>query len=326
MSSILTNRSAITALATLRNISMSLEETEGRVSTGLKVGKAEDNASYWAIANNLRNDGAILGTVSDSIGLGLAQLDTAYNGADQVVKVLNEIRKTLVLARVPDADKGKLNTDLDALKQRLISITQASSFNNDNWLYNGAGTKNIVSSFSRDATGAATVGTIPINAATTSLISTGQANAGLLTKAINTTQLQSATTTATTTVAYFLVNANSTTSASSTTAGVTTQEMKLTTTTADYQIDAMIRFVDGVFSTTQTIASTLGSITTGAKVQQEFVKTLQSAKEKGVSALVDADMNEESARLKALQTQQQLGLQALSIANSESEKLLILFR
>jgi flagellin len=325
MSSILTNRSAITALATLRNVSMNLEETEGRVSTGLKVGKAEDNASYWAIANNLRNDGAILGTVSDSIGLGLAQLDTAYNGADQVVKVLNEIRKTLVLARVPDADKGKLNTDLDALKQRLISITQASSFNNDNWLYNGAGTKNIVSSFSRDATGAATVGTIPINAATTSLISTGQANAGLLTKAINTTQLQSATTTATTTVAYFLVNANSTTSASSG-AGITTQEMKLTTTTADYQIDAMIRFVDGVFSATQTIASTLGSITTGAKVQQEFVKTLQSAKEKGVSALVDADMNEESARLKALQTQQQLGLQALSIANSESEKLLILFR
>jgi flagellin len=42
--------------------------------------------------------------------------------------------------------------------------------------------------------------------------------------------------------------------------------------------------------------------------------------------LVDADMNEESTRLKALQTQQQLGIQALSIANSNSESILTLFR
>ncbi|MCA0279341.1 MAG: flagellin, partial [Proteobacteria bacterium] len=42
--------------------------------------------------------------------------------------------------------------------------------------------------------------------------------------------------------------------------------------------------------------------------------------------LVDADMNKESARLAALQTQQQLGIQALSIANSSSQSLLSLFR
>ncbi len=47
---------------------------------------------------------------------------------------------------------------------------------------------------------------------------------------------------------------------------------------------------------------------------------------KGVGRLVDADMNEESTKLKALQTQQQLGIQALSIANSDSQTILQLFR
>ena len=48
--------------------------------------------------------------------------------------------------------------------------------------------------------------------------------------------------------------------------------------------------------------------------------------DKGIGRLVDADMNEESTRLKALQTQQQLGIQSLSIANSSAENILQLFR
>jgi flagellin len=47
---------------------------------------------------------------------------------------------------------------------------------------------------------------------------------------------------------------------------------------------------------------------------------------RGVGQLVDADMNQESTRLSALQVQQQLGVQALSIANSSSQSILSLFR
>jgi flagellin len=50
------------------------------------------------------------------------------------------------------------------------------------------------------------------------------------------------------------------------------------------------------------------------------------AVDRGVGALVDADMSEESTKLQALQTQQQLGIQALSIANSNSQSILSLFR
>jgi flagellin len=47
---------------------------------------------------------------------------------------------------------------------------------------------------------------------------------------------------------------------------------------------------------------------------------------RGVGQLVDADMEEESTRLQALQVQQQLGIQALSIANGNSQNILSLFR
>ena len=60
--------------------------------------------------------------------------------------------------------------------------------------------------------------------------------------------------------------------------------------------------------------------------QMTFVGKMQDSLETGVGNLVDADLAKESARLTALQTKQQLGVQALSIANSSSSMLLGLFR
>ncbi|CDZ31204.1 Hypothetical protein, partial CDS, partial [Neorhizobium galegae bv. officinalis] len=61
-------------------------------------------------------------------------------------------------------------------------------------------------------------------------------------------------------------------------------------------------------------------------MQSDFVSKLTDSIDKGVGRLVDADMNEESTKLKALQTQQQLAIQSLSIANSDSQNILSLFR
>ena len=59
--------------------------------------------------------------------------------------------------------------------------------------------------------------------------------------------------------------------------------------------------------------------------QQSFVTSLSDAITSGVGSLVDADMNVASTRLQALQTQQELGIQALSIANQNSQLILKLF-
>ena len=73
-------------------------------------------------------------------------------------------------------------------------------------------------------------------------------------------------------------------------------------------------------------AGSLGAVKSRIGIQHTFVKGLMDAIDRGVSALVDADMNEESTKLQALQVQQQLGVQALSIANASSQVILKLFQ
>jgi flagellin len=77
------------------------------------------------------------------------------------------------------------------------------------------------------------------------------------------------------------------------------------------------------------VSASLARLGTGAKsleTHRTFVGKLSDALEAGVGNLVDADLAKESARLQSLQTKQQLGVQALSIANSSTSILLGLFR
>jgi flagellin len=76
----------------------------------------------------------------------------------------------------------------------------------------------------------------------------------------------------------------------------------------------------------RTAAATFGSSKLRIAAQQTFTTTLVDALDRGIGQLVDADLNKESARLAALQVQQQLGVQALNIANSSSQSILSLFR
>ena len=97
--------------------------------------------------------------------------------------------------------------------------------------------------------------------------------------------------------------------------GITTDDIK-----------RYISVVDTALGKVTAGASTLGSVQNRIDMQTNFVSALMDTIDKGVGTLVDADMTEESTKLKALQTQQQLGVQALSIANSSSQSLLSLFR
>ena len=84
--------------------------------------------------------------------------------------------------------------------------------------------------------------------------------------------------------------------------------------------------VDTAINGFTTVLADLGTKSKSLDRQLAFVGKLQDSLETGVGNLVDADLAKESARLTALQTKQQLGVQALSIANSSSSILLGLFR
>lgn len=97
-------------------------------------------------------------------------------------------------------------------------------------------------------------------------------------------------------------------------------------TKTDFTIDEYIKGVDAMFSRANGSASTLGAVQKRIDMQENFVQTLMDTIDKGVGRLVDANMNEASTRLKALQTQEQLGIQSLQIANANAENILQLFK
>jgi flagellin len=322
MTSIMTNSAAMSALQTLRGISSQMDDTQSAISSGLRVSSASDNAAYWSIATTMRSDNKALSTVSDALGLAAAKTDTAYTGLDSSISVVDEIKAKLVAAREPGVDKTKINSELAELKSQLTSVAKSASFSGENWLYNSSsttvGTKEMVGSFTRDSSGNVAINTLKFNAANSVLVDTNSASAGQLTKDV-TVSKPIANSTATTTATYYLIDANSTTSASG-------SEIKLTTGTSDQDIEGMISAVDKMLTNLSDSASKLGAVNSRIQLQDNFVNNLQDVISKGVGRLVDADMNQESTKLKALQTQQQLGIQALSIANSDSQNVLSLFR
>ncbi|MFP5076340.1 flagellin [Rhizobium sp. YIM 134829] len=321
MTSIMTNAAAMAALQTLRTINDNMEQTQARISSGYRVETAADNAAYWSIATTMRSDNMALSTVQDALGLGAAKVDTSYSAMDSVIDIISEIKAKLVAAREPGVDKGKINKEITELKNQLASAAQSASFSGENWLYNNSitapGTKSIVASFNRSTTGAVSITTLDYDTSTSILIDTKDSSRGQLTKAVTVNQPNGA---ATVSATYHLI------SVSGGTAPAGSTVIEISASTSNDAIEGMVSAVEAMFSTLTNSASTLGAISKRIDMQESFVANLIDVIDKGIGRLVDADMNEESTRLKALQTQQQLGIQSLQIANSNSENILRLFQ
>ncbi|MGQ3078035.1 MAG: flagellin N-terminal helical domain-containing protein [Allorhizobium sp.] len=302
MASILTNSSAMSALSTLRSISSSMESTQNAISTGMKVSKASDNAAYWSISTTMKSDNMALSAVTDALGVGAAKVDTAYAGMETAIDVVKEIKSKLVAAKEEGVDKGKIQEEITQLQEQLTSIAESASFNGQNWLAATAGDVTVVTGFVRAADNTVSVKSTTVTLdATTNLLFTADAT-GVID---DTTGILGAGGTA---------------------SGESVVGFAISDATTGTEIDELLTDVETALTSMVSAGAVLGSISSRIDMQTEFSEKLSDAIETGVGRLVDADMNEESTRLKALQTQQQLAIQALSIANSDSQNILSLFR
>ena len=316
MTSINTNTAAMTALATLQSTNDMLEQTQNRVSTGLRITTAADNAAYWSISATMKSDNSALSTVKDALGLGGATVDVAYTAMDSATTLVTEIKNKLVAARQPGVDKGKVQDEIKQLQDQLKSIANSASFSGENWLsVNSSATgydadKDIVSSFVRAQNGTVTVGKITIGTAAFKLIDANGNNSqkGLLDKGTGATAGATGT---------YVANTSS---------GKGVLDFTITATTTDGDMDVLIQEMSTVEGKMIDATANLGAARNRINLQTDFVGNLMDAIDRGVGQLVDADMTEESSRLKSLQVQQQLGIQALSIANANAQNILALFR
>ena len=333
MASIMTNASALTALQSLSATNKNLETTQSRISTGYRVNDASDNAAYWSIATTMRSDNKALSTVQDALGLGASKVDTAYTGMNNAIGIADQIKQKLVSAYgATDADKAKIQTEIASLQKQMKAYADGATFSGTNMLSvdstsaatpGTAADVKIVSAFNRSAAGTASISTIDIevndiklydkSALNGSGVLTTNANAGIL------DQARKADGTRATTLTAVVAG----TQASTDTYSIATLSVD---GFSDEQISDMIGSVEGALKDMATAATNLGAAKSRIDLQKTFTQSLMDSIDRGVGQLVDADMNKESTRLQALQVQQQLGIQALSIANTNAENILTLFK
>ena len=273
--SVHTNNSAAIALQNLTRTNDRLGEVQGRISTGLKVQGAKDNAAIWAIAQGQRADIGALSAVKQSLDRATSVADVALSAGESISDLLNQLKEKVVAAKdssLKTQSRQLLDNDFKALLRALESQVNNASFDGGN-LLNGSLTAGIEFLANADASSFVTL--------TAKNLSLGGA---IIELALSDTLL--------------------------------------TLTGATQALD---RLDDSI---TQLNAA-LGSIGAQAKqieAHNNFVTKLMDTLESGIGNLVDADLAKESARLQALQVQQQLGAQSLSIANQAPQIILSLFR
>ncbi|MGE7197745.1 flagellin [Brevundimonas naejangsanensis] len=291
--SVITNASALIALQNLNATNSKLAATQSRVNTGLKVQGAKDNAATWAIAQNQRADMNALESVKTSLNRATSVADVALAAGQQISDILVELRQKATAAADPsasDATRKAYNDEFQSLLKSLQSFADNASFDGENIL-NGK-VNGVRAATPADLTplnflaNADATETITMNRQDLSLRGLGLAVAGA--------------------------------------APTDPDVMPELLTQAD--AEAALALVETALTGASGKLAELGAQSKQIEKHTLFVTKLMDSLEVGVGNLVDADMARESARLQALQVQQQLGAQALSIANQAPQIILSLFK
>lgn len=278
MSSILTNTSAMNALSTLRGVNDRLGETQNRISTGLKVNSAKDNASYFSISTTMDSESGMNKAINSGLTLAKNSVSTGRLGAETMVDLAQQFVDRLAFSQTEGVDQDAIQKELSSLAAQMKTSIAQSSFNGENLLTAaGSGPKEIVSGVSRSG--------------------------GSL---------------STTVIKYDATNLEA--------VQASFEAFSIDNTTSSADLQTALQTAEGFLSTVTGAATDLGIAEKSIETQQNFLSELTNRLDSGVGSMIDADMEEEAARLQSLQVQQQLATQSLSIANQAPQNILSLFK
>lgn len=312
--SINTNLGALIALQNLNQTNRELNVAQSRVNTGLKVATAKDNGALFAIAAGQKAEMGALDAVKQSIQRGQSIVDVALSAGDTVMSALSELKSLAVAIqdapRVladpadPTSDKvlgesgKKLVADFDALVKEIHTALAGATFDGVNLFKKQTDALQVIRGTKPGETFDLKLASEP---AAADIFKFG-AVAAAAPPAVDDGEYDAAR-------------------------GVWKALLQGDGAEVDAKLAAYS--VANVEEALASFTDTLAQIGTKAKSldrQLIFVSKQQDAIETGIGNLVDADMAKESARLTALQTKQQLGVQALSIANQAPSIILKLFQ
>lgn len=284
--SVNTNVGAQAALQSLSATNASLAGTQSRINSGLSVSSTKDDSASFTIAQTLRGDLGGLKSVSSSLSNAKSVTDVAVAGAEQISDIVNELKAKAYQA----ADAGIDADSRAAINKDFTALRDQIQTIVDSSEFNGT---NLLK------TGGGTV------TALKSLVDSDGGTAGWQPDSLSVANL-----------GLDLGQAGGTFANLTATTDIDTQAEAQT---AVDTLETAATALNGQLST-------LGAAAREIEDQQTFTSKLSDVIEAGIGNLVDADLAKESAKLQALQVKQQLGVQALSIANQAPQTILSLFR
>jgi len=291
--SIYTNPSAYTALQNLQVVNRKLEVSQSAISSGLRVASATDNTSSFAIAQGIRGEIAAIEATNKTVTKVKGIVDYNLAAAEGISNLVGELKAKLTELQdttLSSSQRTQTVSDFNNLLSQAKDFARGAA-NLDQ--VNGT----LVDLFSSGGTAAVADLTVDINPGISGIVTAASASITVshdITVAVfaRLSSLQGAARTAT------AANATST----------------ITTDFVSFESD---------------IAAALGHLG-GASEQlaarAQFLEAVKGSRQELLGSYVDADLAAESAKLTALQVQQQLAVQAVGIANQRPQSLLGLFR
>ncbi|WP_104666874.1 flagellin N-terminal helical domain-containing protein [Ensifer adhaerens] len=366
MTSILTNTSAMSALSTIRLIGARLDDESQRLSSGLRVKTAADNAAYWSISTTMRSDVKAMGAVTDSIGLAMGIVDTAYAAMETVRQSFVEIRNLAITAsdmpkpgmrdivkpafsldpEYAKSDVYKIDVRIQQLQDQARGAMLAASFAGVNLLYHEKNepvkaSQQVFSFVIGYADGK--VQTMDVSAMDTLLLNDdfgsyptsypGEYNPEKT--LFDGSDIIDAPGTFTPAAIYWFnmplsnpVTGDPEAYPVSPTYILQSIENHVVRHDSDRQglYSNLVANIDKKIEQLTSNMAYVGSVQSALNTYDELNKKAIETATKGIGRLVDADMAVTSVKLRALEAQQQLAIQALGIANSEPRRILELFR
>lgn len=288
LESVNTNMGAMVALQSLESTQQQLSVTQKQISTGFRVADSTDDGAAYAIAQSIRSTVGALTSANQQLGSAQGLLSTTQTALNNVSNMMGSMRDVLI--KLSDNTLSTTERSSYVVQYQAMALNVKSDIQDAG--YNG---KSLIGNITGSIGGGTiTAIDIPRNEnAVTYGVATMSGSAIYTGIDFTTTQLNTATTVAT-----------------------------LIGTSANTTVNAFITQQTNVGTYLNNIGSSINFVNSQTSYNNDKIDALNS----GLGSLVDADLAKESAQLTALQIRQQLGTQALSLANQAPQSLLSLFK
>jgi len=294
MSDITLSSATRSNLLSLQNTTNLVGRTQERLATGLKVNSAIDDALAFFKARNLNSRAGDLSSLKDAISGGISVIKAAIQGLEAMESVIKQMKALAqsAISSPESSTRSKLASQFNELRSQVDNLAEDSSFDGVNLL------KNTTDAF----TGGADQLTVKFNERTDATALNQLVVSGL--SATDFSSIMGSAAVAT---------------------GSGTDVWGVTGSAAVTAITESISALDDALTTVRQAAQEFGTNSALLQIRADFTTNLINTLKGGASALVNADLNEESANLLSLQTRQQLGTISLSIAQQSEQSILRLF-